>query len=200
MCALNSFICITCGKTYPLDSRDWRCACGGLFDLETWPAFDAAQIDPAQPGLWRYRRILPLEPAWDPVTLGEGNTPILPIEWAGQDLFFKLESASPTGSFKDRGASVLATALRGLGIGRVVDDSSGNAGASLAAVRRSGGMVLNVTELQIEQARNQLARLGFYVEGTSAVAVAAMAELPQAPASAPLVVLLTGHGLKTYRE
>jgi hypothetical protein len=31
----NSFVCTTCGKTHPLDSRDWRCGCGGLFDLET---------------------------------------------------------------------------------------------------------------------------------------------------------------------
>jgi threonine synthase len=70
----------------------------------------------------------------------------------------------------------------------------------LAAVRTTGGMVLNVTEQQLEQARNQLARQGFYVEGTSAVAVAAMTELSQAPFSGPPVVLLTGHGLKTHCE
>lgn len=52
----------------------------------------------------------------------------------------------------------------------------------------------------IEQARNQLARLGFYVEGTSAMAVAAMTELSQALACALPGVLLTGNGLKTHRE
>lgn len=368
----NSFVCTSCGEIFPLDTRDWRCACGGQFDLERWPAFEAGLIDAAQPGLWRYWRLLPLEPGWKPVTLGEGNTPLLPLEWQGWDLYFKLESVSPTGSFKDRGASVLVTALRGLGIGRVVEDSSGNAGASLAAyaaragisceicvpdmaggsklaqmaaygaeviqirgkreyaalaawaaaahgafyashvyspfflagvetvayelweqlghrapgalilpvgngtlllgayrgfqrlhqaglierlpqlhavqaaacapvykayrngreavepvapcqtaasgiaigqpvrggqilaaVRTTGGAVLSVAEDQIQQARNQLARQGFYVEDTSAVAIAALTELletPEAAGSGPLVVLLTGHGLKTWPE
>ncbi len=70
----------------------------------------------------------------------------------------------------------------------------------LAAVRKTGGTVLDVTEQQIEQARNQLARVGFYVEGTSAVTVAALAKLSHPPTSGVLVVLLTGHGLKSHRE
>ena len=86
-----------------------------------------------QSGLWRYRKLLPLDPAWAPVTLGEGNTPLVSVDWDGLPLLFKLESVAPTGSFKDRGAAVLVTALRGLGVERVVEDSSGNAGASLAA-------------------------------------------------------------------
>ena len=129
----NVFLCTICGKTYPLDSREWRCECGGLLDLRDWPPIDAAQIDATQPGLWRYRRLLPLDQAWEPVTLGEGNTPLLALNWQGREVRFKLESTCPTGSFKDRGASVLVTALQGLGVERIVEDSSGNAGASLAA-------------------------------------------------------------------
>jgi threonine synthase len=136
----NVLICKSCGKRYPLDARDWRCECGGLFDLAFWPAFEASNIDPTQSGLWRYRDLLPLNPAWKPVTLGEGNTALLAADWDGLRVYLKLESVEPTGSFKDRGSAVLITALRGLGIERVVEDSSGNAGASLSAYAARAGI------------------------------------------------------------
>lgn len=144
MANLNLFVCTSCSQTYPLDTRDWRCGCGGLFELETWPAFNAARIEAARPDLWRYRALLPIEPSWPEVTLGEGNTPLITTEWAGQRLCFKLESLAPTGSFKDRGAAVLVTALQGLGIQRVVEDSSGNAGASLTAYTARAGIACEV--------------------------------------------------------
>ncbi|MFC2037481.1 pyridoxal-phosphate dependent enzyme, partial [Chloroflexota bacterium] len=140
----NAFVCAACGRTYPLDTRDWWCTCGGLFDLQTWPPLEAKQIDAAQPGLWRYRNLLPLHPDWVPVTLGEGNSPLLPVDWQGQPVHFKLESQAPTGSFKDRGMTVLVTALRGLGIRSVVEDSSGNAGASLAAYAAHAGIACEI--------------------------------------------------------
>jgi threonine synthase len=140
----NCFLCTNCGESYPLDTREWRCACGGLFELENWPAFDPALIDPHQPGLWRYRSLLPLDPVWEPVCLGEGNTPLLPVTWGDRSILIKQESLSPTGSFKDRGAATLITALRGLGVDRVVEDSSGNAGASLAAYAASAGITCEI--------------------------------------------------------
>jgi threonine synthase len=140
MAESNKFLCEACGQSYPLDTREWRCSCGGLFELQTWPQIGVKSVDPLRPGLWRYRSWLPLDPAWEPVTLGEGNTPLLPVEWAGPQCLIKLESLAPTGSFKDRGTAVLVTALRGLGIERVVEDSSGNAGASLAAYAASAGI------------------------------------------------------------
>jgi len=135
-----SYVCATCGKHYPLGGLDWRCSCGGLFELERWPVFEPARIDAGDRSLWRYRWLLPLDPSWEPVTLGEGNTPLLALEWHEHSVLFKMESACPTGSFKDRGASVLVTALRGLGAERVVEDSSGNAGASLAAYTARAGI------------------------------------------------------------
>lgn len=119
---------------------DWRCSCGGLFELESWPPFDPAAIDAGERSLWRYRRLLPLHPSWEPVTLGEGNTPLLSMEWQERPVLFKMESMGPTGSFKDRGASVQVTALRGLGVEHAVEDSSGNAGASLAAYAARAGL------------------------------------------------------------
>jgi threonine synthase len=137
-------LCATCGKRYPASGMDWRCSCGGLFELESWPPFDPAAIDATERSLWRYWRLLPLHPAWEPVTLGEGNTPLLAMEWQEHPVLFKMESMGPTGSFKDRGASVLVTALRGLGVEHVVEDSSGNAGASLAAYAARAGLACKI--------------------------------------------------------
>jgi threonine synthase len=66
------------------------------------------------------------------------------MDWRGQPVVLKLESLAPTGSFKDRGAAVLVTALRSLGITRVVEDSSGNAGASLAAYAAQVGITCEI--------------------------------------------------------
>lgn len=140
MTRANAFACRTCDRSYPLDTHEWRCGCGGFFEFEHWPPFDPDRIDPLQPGLWRYRHLLPLDPAWQPVSLGEGNTPLMPITWSGHPFLFKCESMAPTGSFKDRGATILVTALRGLGIERTVEDSSGNAGAALAAYAARAGI------------------------------------------------------------
>ena len=140
MLDLGSYVCATCRQRFPLSSLDWRCSCGGLLELDAWPAFDPTLINADQRNQWRYRRLLPLDPSWEPVTLGEGGTPLLDVEWQGRPVLFKMESMCPTGSFKDRGASILVTALRGIGVKRVVEDSSGNAGASLAAYTARAGM------------------------------------------------------------
>jgi threonine synthase len=66
------------------------------------------------------------------VTLGEGDTPLV----AG----YKLESLAPTGSFKDRGACVVASCLKQMGVTRAVFDSSGNAGAAMAAYTAAAGI------------------------------------------------------------
>ena len=77
-------------------------------------------------------------PAPCPVSLGEGNTPVVPLPKIGgilgmERLFAKLEFLNPTGSFKDRGSAVLVSELKNQNIQRVAEDSSGNAGASIAA-------------------------------------------------------------------
>lgn len=135
-----AFECTSCGKAYSPNGNDWRCTCGHLFKLSAWPDFDPGRFDDTQPGLWRYRWLLPLDSSWEPISLGEGSTPLLPTEWDGREILLKLESMSPTGCFKDRGASVLVTALHGLGIRRVVESSSGNAGVSLAAYTVRAGI------------------------------------------------------------
>ena len=85
-------------------------------------------------GLWRYRADLAVR--GEPVTLGEGATPIVPYE----RFLLKLESVSPTGSFKDRGAATAITAARAAGARIVVEDSSGNAGTAIAAYAAAAGL------------------------------------------------------------
>ena len=85
-------------------------------------------------GLWRYRAELSVE--GEPVTLGEGATPIVPYD----RFLLKLESISPTGSFKDRGAATAITAARAAGARIVVEDSSGNAGTAIAAYAAAAGL------------------------------------------------------------
>lgn len=85
-------------------------------------------------GLWRYRADLAVR--GDPVTLGEGGTPIVPY----QRYLLKLEAISPTGSFKDRGAATAITAARAAGATTVIEDSSGNAGTAIAAYAAAAGL------------------------------------------------------------
>jgi threonine synthase len=127
-------VCSDCQTEYPLDTRLWKCArCGGLFEIADAPRFDPARIDRNERSLWRYRAFLPLPPDAAPVTLGEGWTPLVDFEHAGVRALGKLDFINPTGSFKDRGASVQISLLRMFGVTRIVEDSSGNAAAAISA-------------------------------------------------------------------
>ena len=128
--------CLACGSNAP-PGEAWRCACGGPWALEPYgrvPPLGVLRERP--PGLWRYREALPVEGT--PVTLGEGGTPVVPAR--DGRLHFKVESANPTGSFKDRGAAVLLTDVATSGARTLVEDSSGNAGAAIAAYAARAGL------------------------------------------------------------
>ena len=71
--------------------------------------------------------------------MGEGCTPLVDHPWRGGRAHFKLEWFAPTGSFKDRGASVMISILRQQGVTRLLEDSSGNGGAAIAAYAAAGG-------------------------------------------------------------
>ncbi|MFW6115822.1 MAG: threonine synthase [Chloroflexota bacterium] len=136
--------CLHCGRDWPLDPTRWRCRCGGVLEIVGGPSFDSAQLDSGDYTLWRYRQALPLPKGAVPVTLGEGWTPLVDAEWAGHPVRFKAESLNPTGSFKDRGAALLVTALRAASVHNVVEDSSGNAGAALSAYAARAGLAATV--------------------------------------------------------
>ena len=132
--------CVRCDRRHHFDPLLWRCDCGGPLEIEGLSPFDPASLDGSTATIWRYRAALPVPPEVAPVTLGEGQTPLIPDRWDGRPLYFKAEHLNPTGSFKDRGASLLTTVLKEAGVERVVEDSSGNAGAALAAYAGRAGL------------------------------------------------------------
>ncbi len=133
--------CTNCRRPYPETGLPWRCpVCGGLFDFDPFPAFDPARVDESQPGIWRYRHTFGLPPDLLPVSLGEGKTRLAVARVLGRRVYFKCEYENPSGSFKDRGAAVIAGWLKQRGVTEVVEDSSGNAGASLAAYAGKFGL------------------------------------------------------------
>lgn len=131
--------CTKCGQAYPLSGAPYLCSCGGVFDFVEFPKYSAEKIDRTTKGMWQYREMFGLGNNAPGVDLGEGNTPLLRIDHHGHEIQLKMESQNPTGSYKDRGSAVLTSFLLTRGIRSVVEDSSGNAGASLAAyVARAG--------------------------------------------------------------
>ena len=114
---------------------------GAPLEYSDAPRFAPEAIDPTEIGLWRYAAMLPVvHPGQTRVTLGEGWTPLIHDEWAGLPISWKLDALMPTGSYKDRGVSVMVNWLKGLGYTTLVDDSSGNAGASLACYAGRAGL------------------------------------------------------------
>ncbi len=137
------FVCSECGVREPLDTRRPRCACGGLWRLDhTPPAFDESLIDKSQWNIFRYRRFMPIEgETWRGVTLGEGMTPVVRYD---DDLTLKMDYFMPTLSFKDRGAAVLVAHCKAIGVTRAAQDSSGNAGNSVAAYCARSGIACEI--------------------------------------------------------
>ena len=111
-----------------------------MLEIAGVPSFDPARVNEQDYTLWRYQAALLLPDGASPVTLGEGWTPLVAAEWDGQPIYLKAEHLNPTGSFKDRGAAVLVTALKAASVEEVVEDSSGNAGAALAAYAARAGL------------------------------------------------------------
>jgi threonine synthase len=83
--------------------------------------------------MWRYREALPITHSEHIISFSEGFTPIIPFEFSGKLVGIKQDHLFQTGSYKDRGASVLISMANELGIQHVVEDSSGNAGCAVAA-------------------------------------------------------------------
>jgi len=123
--------------------------------------------DPARAGIWRHRPALGLSEDIPEISLGEGDTPIVPLQrWGSAHglsrVLAKLEYVSPTGSFKDRGAATVVSVLAGAGVTSIVEDSSGNAGAAMAAYAARAGLRARifVPEAAPAAKRDQIAGYG----------------------------------------
>ncbi len=127
------------GETYPISEPRWRSDAGGPPMITALAGIRRDMIDRRARSLWRYAAAFPIDVS-DPITMGEGLTPLVSRNWRGAPARFKLEWFSPTGSFKDRGASVMLSVLRAQGVTAVLEDSSGNGGAAIAAYAAAGGL------------------------------------------------------------
>src|SRR5262245_9155677 len=110
-----------------------------------WVRYDLARVRTAvnpdaiarrPPSLWRYRELLPLPAGAEPVTWGEGMTPLLPCPRLGSalgcpNLLVKDESQLPTGSFKSRGMTTAVSMAHHFGLKRLAIPTAGNAGGAL---------------------------------------------------------------------
>ncbi|MGH6799104.1 MAG: pyridoxal-phosphate dependent enzyme [Roseiarcus sp.] len=131
------------GQKYPISEPRWCSDTGAPLMITPLPGLGRNMIDTGKRSLWRYAAALPVDVS-DPITLGEGCTPLVSLRWGGVPARFKLEWFSPTGSFKDRGASVMVSILRGQGVTRLLEDSSGNGGAAIAAYAAAGGVAAKI--------------------------------------------------------
>ena len=136
----SALTCPTCDAVYEASPAEpWRCGCGHALEFTEQPHPEGAplplsSLDTSR-GLWTFFEFLPIEPH---VTFHEGFTPLVDApEW---DAAFKLEYVFPTGSFKDRGATTTLSRAVELGVEKVIEDSSGNAGAAIATYAARAGL------------------------------------------------------------
>jgi threonine synthase len=134
-------------------SRHHLCRCGApllaRYNLEKARAWSRDSLKGREPTIWRYREMLPLFDGEEPVTLGEGFTPLFHARTLGarlglERLFVKDESLNPTNSFKARGQSAAITRARALGATTVSVPSAGNAGNAMAAYAARAGLEAQV--------------------------------------------------------
>ena len=119
------------GVRWPTDRALWRAPDDrGYVNLDLGPGIEPGEIDSAERSLWRYATALRLE--LPERTLGEGWTPLVGADWDGVPVQMKAEFLMPSGSFKDRGTAVMLNYLKQRGVTQILEDSSGNAGASVA--------------------------------------------------------------------
>ncbi len=140
---MQSYLDPRTGRTWPLDRPRW---CGEAREpllLTERRGIGRDEIARGTRSLWRYAAALPFAPA-APITMGEGCTPLIERAIPGGTALLKCEWFMPTGSFKDRGASVMLSLLRDQGIAHVLEDSSGNGGAAVSAYAAAGGMAATI--------------------------------------------------------
>jgi len=136
--------CYLCQKSYSVTPKIFKCECGGFLNVEQGRIFPKQELEKRNTTIWRYREAFGLPEDLEHVSLGEGHTPLIMRQIDGNKVLFKMDFLQPTGSFKDRGASVLISVVKTLGIKEVVEDSSGNAGAAISAYSTSAGIACTV--------------------------------------------------------
>lgn len=152
---LTHLECTNCGTTYDWKELHNLCA---KCQKPLFPKYDLAAVGKKlkkedlaarEKSLWRFREVLPLPMEVEPVTLGEGGTPLLRANKFGQaagvsQLWVKDEAQNPTQSFKARGMTTAVSMAKHLGATKLAVPSAGNAGGALAAYAARAGMEAHI--------------------------------------------------------
>lgn len=157
MTAATHYVCDDCSRTYSMAGLITLCPeCNGLLEVQ----YDLSQVGDLVAraaggrGMWRWRSLLPLPESADVVSLGEGDSPLVPMESLARrigvrEVYVKNDGLMPTGSFKDRGFSLAVSFARHHGERHGFTYSSGNAGAAFAAYCARAGMGATVFVEQV---------------------------------------------------
>ena len=143
---LTHLECTRCGEHYAADRPQSVCPkdAGILYaryDLaKIKRSFSSARLAGRAPTMWRYDAVLPDA---NPVSLGEGFTPMLPSR-EFPNVYIKDEGLNPTGSFKARGLSACVTMARHFGLKKLAIPSAGNAAGALAAYSALAGLEAHI--------------------------------------------------------
>jgi len=151
MSFLSAFKCSKCNQEYNTESYTPRCtSCGGVllaqYDLElAKETFRKKNLDGREPGVWKYREILPISEKTNYVSLGEGGTYLhkcfgLAEKLGLDELYLKDETTNPTGAFIDRGTAVEVTVARHRSCNSVCCGTTGNLAVSLVAYAARAGL------------------------------------------------------------
>ncbi len=131
--------CDSCQQEMDFTPGIFRCTCGGTWEQVFTLPVGLDHIRADQQGLRRYETFFEQDCPLD-IDLGSRMTPIVPFSRESLRVSCKLEYFSPTGSYKDRGSAVMLSSLFHAGVTRIIEDSSGNAGASIAAHAARAGI------------------------------------------------------------
>ncbi len=147
---LTHLECSRCQTSYDADIQAHLCTCGSpllaRYDLDAVQKnLRKDELLTREPSLWRYHELLPVRSSEHVVTLGEGMTPLLPVQRVGaklgmKRLFVKDEGVIPTGSFKARGAAVGVSRAKELGVKTFAMPTNGNAGGAWATYAARAGI------------------------------------------------------------
>ncbi len=145
---------VPCGApTRDPRERNFLCSCGApllaRYDLDRATSWSRDSLKGREPNMWRYRELMPIYDGEQPVTLGEGFTPLFHVKRLGatlglERLYVKDESLNPTNSFKARGQSAAITRAKYLGAKTIALPTAGNAGNAAAAYSAAAGLACEV--------------------------------------------------------
>ncbi len=129
--------CWLCGKEYVFGKPLTTCECGRPLQVHYKLEFDRDALKDREANMWRYREVLP---PCEPISLGEGWTPLFHAPRLGERWYIKDEGLNPTASFKARGMSSAVSMARHFGFEAVAAPSAGNAAGAMCAYAAKAGM------------------------------------------------------------